>query len=117
MRVLPAFGTASLSPAPGLTNSPLAALREHLWPRYANTSGRVTRTPLAALREHLRPRYANASGGGAGDDSACASVIGLAAATNRSSAAPSTSRAGNGSAAARLISPPTGSSRWAAATT
>jgi aryl-alcohol dehydrogenase-like predicted oxidoreductase len=54
--------------------------------------------------------HANTSGGGAGDGLACASVMGLDPATNRSSAAPSTSRAGNGSAAARLISPAIGSS-------
>ncbi len=54
--------------------------------------------------------HANTSGGRAGDGLACASMIGLDPATNWSSAAPSTSRAGNGSPAARLISPAVGSS-------
>ncbi len=56
-------------------------------------------------------------GGGAGEGCASASMIGLAPAANRSRSAPWTSRPGNGSAAARLASPATGSPRCAAAST
>jgi hypothetical protein len=56
-------------------------------------------------------------GGGSGDGLADSSVSGRAPATKRPRSAPSMTRAGNGSAAARLVSSATGSAAREPATT
>ena len=81
----------------------------------AKRENRPGRRPAA--RAQRRVNTANASGGGAGEGLAFASVTGFAPAVNRASASPCSTRPGIGSAAASRVSRSTGSgSRLATST-
>ena len=76
-----------------------------------------SRPPSGRAGPAAAPNTANASGGGAGEGLASASVTGFAPAVNRASSSPCRTRPGIGSAAASRVSRPTGSGSGLATST